>query len=192
MQNTDNTFYINNSKVINLKSEILYRESEDDLFYFNNINKALKKLEKAIELTPFHTKSLMLCADIYFITGKFKKSLNLYLKALTLNSKSARILAGISNCHFVLKQFNSAVYFADKALEFMDIQNYSLYYQLLEIKINSLVEMKNYKLAYITFIQAQNILDRGTLQNIYNYNFDIINEKLKLQKKIKHSGLKIV
>ena len=192
MQNTNNLLYINNSKVVNLKSEMLFREAEDDFYYFNNINSALKKSKEALLLTPYHFKSLILCADIYFIKGKIKNALELYLKALNNNNDCVRTNGAIANCYYSLKQFDLALSFAQKALDKIDWENYQLYYQIIEIKINSLVELKEYKSAYITFIQSQNILDRVTLNNIFNSNFDIINEKLKLQKKIKHSGLKIV
>ena len=192
MQNTSNLLYINNSKVVNLKSEKLFREAEDDFYYFNNINSALKKLKEALLLTPYHFKSLTLSADICFIKGKIKYALELYLKALNNNNDCVRTNGAIANCYYSLKQFDLALSFAQKALDKIDWENYQLYYQIIEIKINSLVELKEYKSAYITFIQSQNILDRVTLNNIFNSNFDIINEKLKLQKKIKHSGLKIV
>ena len=58
--------------------------------------------------------------------------------------------------------------------------------------MNILLEMKKYKQAYITFIQAQNVMDTVSLKNIYNSNYELINEKLKLQKKLKQSHLKIV
>ena len=192
MQNTNNSLHINNSKVVNLKSEILFRQAEDDFYYFNNINSALKKLKEAVLLSPYHLKSLILCADIYFIKGKIKNALELYLKALDINPECAKTNGAVANCYYSLKQFNSALSFAQKALDNIDLENYQLYYQVIELKINSLVELKEYKPAYITFIQSQNILDRVTLNSIYNSNFDIINEKLKLQNKIKDSGLKIV
>ena len=70
--------------------------------------------------------------------------------------------------------------------------NYSLFSQLIEIKINNLVNLKKYKDAYITFIQSQNILDAASIKNIYTSDYVIINEKLKLQKKLHYLGLKIV
>ena len=192
MRNTNNLLHLHNSKVINLKSETLFRQAEDDFYYFNNINSALKKLKEAILLSPYHLKSLILCADIYFIKGKIKNALELYLRALNINPDCARTNGAAANCYYSLKQFNSALSFAQKSLDNIDVKDYQLYYQVIEIKINSLVELKEYKPAYITFIQSQNILDRVTLNSIYNSNFDIINEKLKLQNKIKDSGLKIV
>ena len=40
--------YIKQSNVINILSETLYREAEDDFYYFNKTNSAYKKLKKAV------------------------------------------------------------------------------------------------------------------------------------------------
>ena len=192
MQNTSNLSYINSKKIINMKSEVLFREAEDDFFYFNKINVALKKLEEAISLTPSHIKSLMLCADIYFMKGKLKKALSLYETVQLYWQKDTRCLASISNCLYSLSNYEESIDFADKAIAILKNDDYSLYSQLIEIKINSLVELKRYKQAYITFIQAQNVIDSVSLKNIYNVNYELINEKLKLQKKLRQSSLKIV
>lgn len=189
MQNTSNSTYINNKNVINLKSEVLFREAEDDFFYFNKINSALKKLELAIKFTPSHTKSLVLCADIYFMKGQIKKALATYQSVL---AKTPRIIASLANCYYALKNFNEAVLYVDKAIELLKTDDFSLYSQLIEIKINSLVEMKKYKQAYITFIQSQNVIDSVSLKHLYSSNYELINEKLKLQKKLRQSRLKIV
>ena len=65
MQNTSDISYINKSKVINIKTELLCREAEDDFYYFNNVNAAYRKLKKAVELSPFHTKSILLYCHQY-------------------------------------------------------------------------------------------------------------------------------
>ena len=192
MQNTSNLSYINNKKVINIHSEVLFREAEDDFFYFNKINSAVKKLEKAVNLTPTHSKSLMLLADIYFMKGNIKKALSTYQLVFTLGSKTPKCFAAIANCFYALQNYSDALSWSENAIKILPNDDYLLYSQLIEIKINSLVEMKNYKQAYVTFIQAQNIIDKASLKNIYNSNYELINEKLKLQKKLKQSRLKIV
>lgn len=192
MQNISNSLYINNKKVINLKSELLFREAEDDFFYFNKINSALKKLEAAIKLTPSHFKSLMLCADICFMKGNIKKALMLYKSILENGYETSRCFAALANCFFVLKDFEEALKWLDKAVSSLKSDESALLSQLLEIKINILVEMKQYKQAYIVFIQAQNLMDTISLRKIYSSDYDLINEKIKLQKKLKQSRLKIV
>ena len=192
MQNISNLSYIGSKKVINMRSEVLFREAEDDFFYFNKINSALKKLEEAVKLTPSHTKSLMMCADIYFMKGNIKKALATYQNAYLYGQSGARCIAAISNCFYALKDYEQALMWVDKALNALDREDYSLYSQLIEIKINVLVEMKRYKQAYVVFIQSQNVLDIISLKNIYNSNYELINEKLQLQKKLRASRLQIV
>ena len=192
MNNTTNFSYIGRKNVINLGSEVLFREAEDDFFYFNKINAALKKLEEAVRLTPSHTKSLMMCADICFVKGNIKKALITYQNAYVYGQSSARCIAAISNCYYSLKDYEQALVWVDKAINALDREDYSLYSQLIEIKINTLVEMKRYKQAYVVFIQSQNMLDVISLKNIYNSNYELINEKLQLQKKLRTSRLQIV
>ena len=190
MQNIINKKAIN--KIINIKSEILFREAEDDFYYFNHLNKAMKKLKEAVILTPYHLKSIMLYADICFIKGFFNKALSLYLMAEKISSKNFKILASLANCYNSLKKSKEADLYCDLAINSMTEINYSLFSQLIEIKINNLVNLKKYKDAYITFIQSQNILDAASIKNIYTSDYVIINEKLKLQKKLHYLGLKIV
>ena len=192
MQNTSNLSYINSKKVIDIRSEVLFREAEDDFFYFNKINLAVKKLEKAVGLTPTHSKSLMLLADIYFMKGNIKKALSTYQLVLEFGNSTPRCFAAITNCFYMLQDYPDALKWADEAINVLGNDDYLLYSQLIEIKINSLVEMKNYKQAYVTFIQSQNVIDKASLKNIYNSNYELINEKLKIQKKLKQSRLKIV
>lgn len=191
MQNNQNFSYIN-SKIINLRSEILFREAQDDFFYFNKINLALKKLLEAIELTPSYVKALLLCSDIYFIKGQFNKALNLAFDAFEFNPYSAKAAANVANCFYALKNFSKSLEFCEKALNLIQNEDEAFYFQIIEIKINSLIGLKKYKQAYVTFIQSQQLLEKDDLVNLYTQNFYSINQKIKLQKKLTKSNLKIV
>ena len=192
MQNYSNPSNLSEEKVINIKSEVLFREAEDEFYYFYNLSKAQKKLKEAIDLTPNHLKSIMLYANVCFVKGQIKQALKLYKKAEELNNKDARIFACIANCYKSFENYNEALNYTDKALALLKIENNNLYSQLIEIKIDSLVNLKRYKEAYVAFIQAQNILDIISLKTIYSSNYELINEKIKLQNKLQHSNLKIV
>ncbi len=191
MQNNQNISYIN-SKIINLRSEILFREAQDDFFYFNKINLALKKLLEAIELTPSYVKALLLCSDIYFIKGQFNKALNYAFEAFEFNPYSVKAAANIANCFYALKNFSKSLEFCEIALNLIQNEDEAFYFQIIEIKINSLIGLKKYKQAYVTFIQSQQLLKKDDLVNLYTQNFYSINQKLKLQKKLTKSNLKIV
>ncbi len=191
MQNSSNYSYIGN-KVINIKSELLCREAEDDFYYFNKINEAYKKLTQAIELTPTHQKSIILLADICFIKGKIKKALSLYSIAENISPNNSKILAAIANCNYVLENYSQALTYIEKSIKKINLENCELYSQLLEIKVNILIEQKRYKEAHSSFIKLKNINKQISFQTDYNINYKIIIEKLYLKEKLKKSNLKIV
>ena len=185
MQNNQNTSYIDKSNIINIKSELLFREAEDDFYYFNKINLALKKLKRAVNLTPCHTKSILMAADIYFIKGNFKKALDLYLEAYSNNS-NVKCLAGIANCCFSLKKYENALEYADLALNSLR-ETDGLFSQIVELKINILVELKKYSEAYRLYYKM-----KFYLQEDFYFNDSLIKEKLNLQKRLNELQLKIV
>ncbi len=192
MQNINNVSYIKDSKVINIKSEILCREAEDDFFYFNKINLAYKKLLQAVKLTPYHLKSVMLLADISFIKGYTKKALELYKRAEQISAPNAKIYAAIANCEYCSGNNITALEYCEKAIKILNNENYMLFSQIFEIKINILMKQKKYKQAYISFIQSQNMLDNSALKALHSINFEVLNEKINLQKKLKLSNLKVI
>lgn len=192
MQNNSNVLYRDNKKVINLKSEVLFREAEDDFFYFNKVNSAFKKLALAVELTPFHTKSLMLLADICFIKGDAKRALKYYQQAEVVSADKSKIYASFSNCYYVLKDYASAIKYVDLSLSSLKSDEFSLYSQLVEIKINALVELKRYSEANDLFEKSKQYMDSLTFKSIYNSSFEVINEKLKLKKRQQQVKLRIV
>ena len=192
MQNTSNLSYINKSKVINIKTELLCREAEDDFFYFNNVNAAYRKLKKAVELTPYHTKSVLLFADVCFVKGLIQDALELYSRIEKISPLNTKVLASIANCNYVLGNYSVSIQYIDKVLELLNDESLSLQSQLLEIKINILMSERKYKQAYVTFIQAQNILDSHSLKSIYNVSYEVLTEKINIQKKLQKSKLKIV
>ena len=192
MQNTSNISYIDSKKVINIKTEVLFREAEDDFFYFNNINAAHKKLKKAVELKPYHQKSLLLYADVLFVKGLIKEALLFYRRVECLSALNKKALASIANCNYSLGNYSIALEYIDRTIAILNSEDSSLMSQLLEIKINILMHERKYKQAYITFIQAQNVLDSNSLKSIYNVSYEVLNEKINLQKKLEKSKLKIV
>jgi tetratricopeptide (TPR) repeat protein len=191
MQNSNITNYINKENVINMKSEILCREAEDDFFYFNKINSACKKLNEAVKLSPFHTKSIMLLADICFIKGYVKKALSLYKRASEL-CKNAKVYGAIAACYNSLNKYEQALNACNTAISLITPEESSLFEQIAELKIDILINMKNYNLAYITINRVKNIIYNNPAQLFYNINYENLMEKINLQKKLKQSNLKIV
>ena len=182
----------NFSKIINIKSEVLCRSAEDDFFYFFKVNSAYKKLKEAVRLSPMHLKSIILLADVNFIKGKIKTALNLYLRAVKINSLNIKALASIANCFYILRNYNQALIYCDKVIFSSNHQNYALFLQIFEIKINILIMQKQYKQAYITLENAKQILKYYHLKSFENINYQALDKKINLQKKLQKSSLKIV
>lgn len=187
MQNTIDKSYIN--KVINIKSELLFREAEDDFYYFYKLNSAAKKLKTAISFTPFHFKSLVMLADICFIKGNINKAIKLYKKAENICPDNTKILASLANCYNTNNSSNSAILYADKAIKSFKNINYALYTQIIEIKVNNLFKLKKYKEAYSVLYEIKKSGEFNVTNSLY---LSSISKKLKLQKKIDYSGLKII
>lgn len=194
MQNFGDISYSYNKKITDIRSEILFREAEDDFYYFNKINTALKKLKTAVSLTPNHLKSIVLCADILFVKGNFKKALELYGIAKSLNPNDMRIIASIANCCYSLKKYTEALKYAENALKIknMSVCEIALRFQILEIMVNSYIALKNYKKAFKLYSECEFYNDEYSFEEFHKLSYRYLREKLEVQKKLNNSGLKIV
>ena len=186
MQNCNGNNYINYTNIININTEKLFREAEDDLYYFNKITSAYKKLNKAVELTPNNFKSVLLLADVAFIKGYTLKALEFYKQANELKSSDFKSAAAIANCYKITGDFENALKYCNIALNNCEINDYSLLNQLLDIKIELLISQKRYKEAYNTLAIKNNNIKK------FDFEFEFLHNKIEVQKKIKNSGLKVV
>lgn len=186
MQNCNGNNYINYTNIININTEKLFREAEDDLYYFNKTTSAYKKLKKAVELTPSNFKSVLLLADVAFIKGYTLKALEFYKQANRLKSSDFKSAAAIANCYKITGDFENALKYCNVALNNCEINDYSLLNQLLDIKIELLISQKRYKEAYNTLAAKKNNIKK------FDFEFEFLHNKIKVQKKLKNSGLKVV
>ena len=177
--------------IINLKSEILFREAEDDFLYFNKIKKAQNKLDKAIELTPFHHKSLVLKGDLLFIKGKTDEAFKLYKRAESVFCNNAKILASIANCLEVKKDYNQALTYCNKAFMFLNEDNCQLSASLFELKTSVLLKLKRYEEAKRFVKDAKYKLSMYEISTLRSHK-EVINLKLKLKEKLKITNLQVL
>ncbi len=177
--------------VINIKSEILFREAEDYFLYFGKTKKAIQKLDEAIILTPYHTKSLVLRGDISFISGKIDEALNLYEKAYTTFSNDSKILGAIATCLESKEDYRKALSYCDKAFLFINENNCQLLQSLYELKISILLRLKEYKKAQKLIADAKYNLSTEEIIKFKNHR-EVINIKLKIKEKIKSSSLHVL
>ncbi len=174
------------NNVININSERLFREAEEELYYLNNINSAYKKLKQSVLLTPNHLKSIIMLADIAFLKGHIRKALELYNTACQIKSGDFRIYASIANCYNELDKKENALKYCEFALGCKNIENYSLFNQLLEIKIELLISKKDYEHAYLSLLEFKKQSEK------FDFNYDFLHNKIVLQRKLLNSNLKIV
>lgn len=190
MQNNVTTIQ-KTSNIINLKSEILFREAEDCFLYFNETKKAVKKLNEAIKISPLHHKSLTLKGDICFITGKIDEALELYKRAEDSFKNNSRILASIATCLEAKEDYLNALSYCDKAFLLINEHNCQIYLSLYELKTSILLKLKRYEQAKKFINKAKYDLSFDEITALKNHK-EIINLKLKLKNKLKVNNLKVL
>lgn len=189
MQNTTD---ILENKIINIKSELLFREAEDDFYYFNKPLSALKKLHSALELTPFHLKSIVLAADICFCRGNIKKAMRYYSVALSLSPKNTKFSASLGNCHKILGNNKKALAFFNNALENDNLDNISLSVQILELKAQCAIALKLYSEAKSALQKLNFIASDQNISDYLLYDYFLLYNKLKIHNKIKDYELRVI
>lgn len=180
------------SNVINIESEKLFREAEDCFLYFNQIRKATLKLNKALKISPNHYKSLILRGDIYFINGKIKEALSTYKKAETVCPKNIKIAGSIAVCLEIQNDYQEALFYCNKAFSLIDRENQQIYASLYELKTNILVKLRKYEEAKNLISNAKYHLLFEDIKTLKLNCQKIINEKLKIQNKLKMLNLTLV
>lgn len=192
MQNNFKYFDFNISNVVNIESERLFREAEDNFLYFNSPAKALKQLNKAIDLSPFHHKSLVMKGDIKFIKGKIDEALKLYTMANKINPNDSKILGAIATCYESKQNYTEALGYCEKAFHYIDENNTPIYSSLYELKISIMLKLKKYEQAKRFMKYSKNHLLTEDMNFLKSNCKKIINEKIEIKNRIKNSNLKAV
>lgn len=180
---------MNINNVINIESEICFREAEDCFLYLNQPKKAVRKLNKAVKLTPSHYKSIILKADIRYMQGKIDEALDLYKSAYYFRPENSKILASIAMCLEAKEQHKEALKYCDRAFSNINGDNCSIYLSLYELKISILLKLKKYEQAKLFISSAKKRLSIDELFSLKNHS-EMINFKLRLKNKIKNINLK--
>lgn len=178
--------------IININTEKLYREAEDCFFYFNQYQKAIKKLDEAIKLTPAHAKCLKLRGDIKYAVGKANEALEDYTLAAALKPDDAVLLASISSLYEISGKYDVALAFCEEAISKLNTSNNHIFTQLCELKINILISLQRYSEAenYLNFVKKRFAPEE--LYGFRNGQYSFLKKKLELIEKINNLSLKIV
>lgn len=209
MINIENTLYIfqiktmtdyipnfkfsNEDNILNINAEKLYREAEDDFFYFNKSKSAEKKLKEALKHSPCQIKILKFLGDIYFASGKMEKAFDYYSQAAALKPADSVILASLSSVCEVLEKYETALQFADLAFKNLSPEDVRIYASLSNLKVSLLVDLQKYSEAktFLDFAKKRlSFEESGRLSSSVNQN--ILKKKLALKERMKKLNIKVV
>lgn len=188
--------YIQNSKILyddnilNIDAEKLFREAEDDFFYFHKDRKAINKLTKALELSPCRIKILKLLGDIWFAKGKMDKSFDYYSQGAALKPENPVILASLASVCEALGKYSTALDFTNLALKYMTIEDIRLLAPLSELKISLLVKLQKYTEAKKVLDMTKKRLPAEEVKSLAKAN--LLAKKLELREKIDNLNMKVV
>lgn len=185
------SFKKNLYNIRDIRSEKLFREAEDELYYFDNIQSAKEKIQIALSYNQTFSKALTMAGDIEFLNNNLKAALQYYLKAEKTNPNNVRILANLANLYEILNNTELATKYTNFALA-QEIINPEIKKQLIEIKYSLLIKQKKYKEAQKLFDTAKHTLTSDKLRELQAENLFIIKRKLQIQQKIKQMNLKLV
>lgn len=178
--------------LLNLTAERLFRQAEDEFFYFSDSKKSLTLLNKILKTNPQMVKAIILKADIKLMQNKFKEAQELYEKAVVLNHKNPRALSSLAACLDMTGNYSLALKYCHLAFREMTIFYMDLYPSLYELKVNLLIKLRKYE-------KAQNLLDNA----VYDLTSEeigflkacsqkFLKKKSKLSQRLKISNLKII
>ncbi len=183
--------YQKNIVISDLRSERLYREAEDELFYFHNIESAEEKIELALSYFPYFIKARVMNANIKILKGEYEKAIDIYLAAEKIAPANVNVLAGLANLYEITDDIILADKYVNKALNCSFVSG-ELRKSLIELKITILIKMKKYTEAKSLIDSAKYELNAEELKEIQSKNLFIIKRKLQLQKKLNRLNLKLV
>lgn len=183
--------YQKNIVISDLRSERLYREAEDELFYFDNIESAEEKIELALSYFPYFIKARVMNANIKILKGEYEKAIDIYLAAEKIAPANVNVLAGLANLYEITDNLLLANKYVNKSLSCGFI-NAELRKNLIELKISILIRMKKYKEAKSLIDSAKYELNSEELKELQAKNLSVIKNKLQLHKKLNKLNLKLV
>lgn len=178
--------------VLDLRSERLYREAEDELFYFNNTYNAIEKLKQALDYTPGLIKAINLLAGIFIICGDFQQACNLYKEAEMFEPSNVKILANLANIYEFMGNDKIAKEYVDKALAFRVEIPAALKKSLLELKYTVLLNLKKYDEAEKILIDAKYALTASELRTLQAESLFITRQHEQIKKKLSKTELRLI
>lgn len=182
----------NRKFIVDIRAEKLFREAEDDFFYFGKINDAIEKLEKALMFSPQMIKALLMRANIDVIEGALESALGFYLLAETYSPDNVKVLAGLANIYEMKGQNDKALEYIEKAFDVGFSKFSPLNKVLIDLKFTVLVKQKKYLEAQRIIEKSKYVLSENDFREIQLSNLSILKQKISLQKRLEKTNLKLV
>jgi len=143
-----------------------------------DLNKALKYLNRAVQLRFYNSYYHWQRAIIYIGLSQNDKALDDLLRAYDFDNTSLRVLDGLAYLYFSAKQYDSSIYYAKEMIR-IDSSQLGGYYLL----ANSYLKLKDYRGAYQN---ARQFIEKTEGRSIYNRQraeltkmFEMIDKALK-------------
>lgn len=187
-----NTIAEKRKYISDVRAERLFREAEDDFFYFDKIAEATLKINKALEFSPEMLKALIMRANIAFIEGNFEQATQFYKKAETVDPNNIKALAGLANVYEVCNRNDESLKYIEKAMSNLKSENSLIKKGLLELKINLLIKLGQYVEAKKILEKSRYSLNEEDFIALCGNNLATINHKLELRQKLKSVKLELV
>ncbi len=170
--------------VINFLAEKYYKTAYDTFFYIEDNKKAKKYVSYALEICPWHVKSLKLRALIYLLEDEIEKSLEIWQKLYKGGIDDFEVTSKIAYCYFQKKDYNSALEFCTISALRVSLGESDKMHCLYRLKIDLLIALNKIKSATRLLKNALKMLpfeEAYELKNSYSYlNFhtpNVINLK---------------
>jgi tetratricopeptide (TPR) repeat protein len=133
------------------EAKTLFQKALSDL-EGNRVEAGVEGLEKALKLFPTYYLALEKLGLIYATQQKYEKALDIFGKAVAVNSRSYNGWYGLSYAHYALRQWDAAVEAAQKAVSLSSNSQDALLFLGLSLR-----QIKKYEEAEKWFKQADKI-----------------------------------
>lgn len=178
--------------ITDVRAERLFREAEDDFFYFNKIDSAIEKIEKALVFSPGMIKALLMRANIAVIEGNIDLALEFYKRAEGFAPQNVKVLAGLANIYEMNNENTKAFEYIEKALNIGVSQYSPLNKALLDLKFTVLIKQKKYLEAQKIINKSRYVLSEEDFRELQSNNLSVLKQKLLLKKKLEKTNLKVI
>ncbi len=159
-------------RVVNFLAEKYYKIAYDTFFYIEDNSKAQKYISRALELDPWHKKTLRLKGNMLILQDKITLALEVWQKLYELGEDDFEVMSKIAYCYAQKGDYARAFEFCEKSAMRVGLAESEKMYSLYRLKIDLLLDTKKPKSAYKLFKNALKMLGSNEAYELKNsYSF---------------------